>query len=117
MLATGTIHFQRQAVDSVWQMSFSIHIDRPLTPLLEELPEAVLLSLEEHLLLIAEAAEYLPPRDPRWTRMAQLDGDGLRTYVAGCCVRLHLLPHSRQVRVEQIGRVRVSLGLSAALPA
>jgi hypothetical protein len=97
-------------------MSFSIHIDRPLTPLLEELPEPVLLSLREHLGRIAEAAEYLPPKDPRWAEMAQLDGDGLRTYVAGCCVRLHLLPHHRQVRVEQIGRVRVSLGLSAALP-
>ncbi|HEX8819739.1 MAG TPA: hypothetical protein VF794_07455 [Archangium sp.] len=89
-------------------MSFSIHIDRPLTPLFEELPLPIRASLQEHLERIAEIAEYLPPQDPRWSLMAQPDGDGLRTYVAGCCVRLHVLPGSRKVVVEQIGRVRVS---------
>ncbi|HEX8438352.1 hypothetical protein [Archangium sp.] len=90
-------------------MSFAIHIDQPLTLLLEELPVQVRASLQAHLQRIAEVAEYLSPEDPRWEEMAHPDGDGLRTYVAGCCVRLHLLPGRRQVRVEQIGRVRISL--------
>ncbi|HYO55880.1 hypothetical protein [Archangium sp.] len=90
-------------------MSFAIHIDAPLAPLLEELPSPVRVSLQAHLERIAETAEFLPPEDPRWSEVAQLDGDGLRTYVAGCCVRLHLLPGSRKVVVEQIGRIRVSL--------
>ncbi len=96
-------------------MSFSIHIDQPLTPLLEELPQAVRASLEAHLQRIAETAEYLPPEDPRWEDMVQPDGDGLRTYVAGCCVRLHLLPRRRELVVEQIGRVRIRLPDSLAL--
>lgn len=90
-------------------MSFSIHIDAPLTPLLEELPIHVRSSLQEHLQTIAEAAEYLPPHDPLWRDVAQPDGDGLRMYVAGCCVRFHLLPEDRRVFVEQIGRVRIRL--------
>ena len=96
-------------------MSFAIHIDRPLTPLFEELPLSVRTSLQAHLQRMAEIAEYLPPQDPRWDEMAQPDGDGLRTYVAGCCVRLHLLPKSRQLVVEQIGRIRVSLAVAAPL--
>ncbi|HYO69364.1 MAG TPA: hypothetical protein VEU33_25135 [Archangium sp.] len=96
-------------------MSFSIHIDRPLAPLLEELPWQVRVSLEAHLQRIAETAEFLPPDDPRWEDMVQPDGDGLRTYVAGCCVRLHLLPHRHELRVEQIGRVRIRLPDSMAL--
>lgn len=96
-------------------MSFAIHIDRPLTPLFEELPLQVRTSLQAHLQRIAEIAEYLPPQDPRWEEMAQPDGDGLRTYVAGCCVRLHLLPGSRKVVVEQIGRVRVSFAGASLL--
>jgi hypothetical protein len=96
-------------------MSFSIHIDKPLAPLLQELPLPVLVSLEAHLQRIAETAEFLPPEDPRWEDMVQPDGDGLRTYVAGCCVRLHLLPHSRELVVEQIGRVRIRLPDSLAL--
>jgi hypothetical protein len=98
-------------------MPFTIRIDKPLTPLLEELPSPVRVSLQAHLQRIAEVAEYLPPADPRWMELAQRDGDGLRTYVAGCCVRLHLLPDRRQVRVEQIGRVRVSVCLPTSLPA
>jgi hypothetical protein len=47
--------------------------------------------------------------------MVQPDGDGLRTYVAGCCVRLHLLPRRRELVVEQIGRVRIRLPDSLAL--
>lgn len=90
-------------------MSFTIHIDEPLAPLLEELPLSVRVSLQAHLQRIAEVAEFLPPEDPRWDEVAQLDGDGLRTYVAGCCVRLHLLPGSRELVVEQIGRVRIRL--------
>lgn len=96
-------------------MSFSIHIDQPLAPLLEELPMQVLVSLEAHLQRIAETAEFLPPEDPRWENLVQPDGDGLRTYVAGCCVRLHLLPRSRELVVEQIGRVRIRLPDSLAL--
>ncbi len=96
-------------------MSFAIYIDRPLTPLLEELPSQVFLLLQAHLQRIAEAAEYLPPWDPRWNEVAQPDGDGLRTYVAGCCVRLHVLPDNRRVVVEQIGRVRVSFSGPASL--
>jgi len=96
-------------------MSFAIHIDRPLTPLFEELPLSVRASLQAHLQRMAEIAEYLPPQDPRWDEMAQPDGDGLRTYVAGCCVRLHLLPGSRKLVVEQIGRIRVSLAGSSLL--
>ncbi len=96
-------------------MSFAIHIDQPLTLLLEELPLPVRASLQAHLQRIAEVAEYLPPQDPRWAEMAHPDGDGLRTYVAGCCVRLHLMPRQRQVRVEQIGRVRISLAPASNL--
>lgn len=96
-------------------MSFTIHIDKHLAPLLEELPMPVLVSLEAHLQRIAETAEYLPPEDPRWEHLVQQDGDGLRTYVAGCCVRLHLLPKSHALVVEQIGRVRIRLPDSLAL--
>lgn len=96
-------------------MSFTIHIDEPLVPLLEELPHPVRVSLEAHLQRLAETAEFLPLEDPRWDEVAQPDGDGLRTYVAGCCVRLHLLPHSRRLVVEQIGRVRLRLPDSPAL--
>lgn len=96
-------------------MSFTIHIDQPLAPLMEELPLSVRASLQAHLQRIAETAEFLPPEDPRWEDMVQPDGDGLRTYVAGCCVRLHLLPRSRELVVEQIGRVRIRLPDSLAL--
>jgi hypothetical protein len=96
-------------------MSFTIHIDKPLAPLLEELPPPVRVSLQAHLQRIAETAEFLPPEDPRWNEVAQPDGDGLRTYVAGCCVRLHLLPRSRRLVVEQIGRIRVGLPAAASL--
>jgi hypothetical protein len=96
-------------------MSFTIHIDKPLAPLLAELPLPVRASLQAHLQRIAETAEFLPPEDPRWDEVAQPDGDGLRTYVAGCCVRLHLLPRSRRLVVEQIGRVRICLPDSSSL--
>jgi hypothetical protein len=96
-------------------MSFTIHINAPLAPLLEDLPLQTRASLQEHLQCIAEAAEYLPPDDPLWHEVGEPDGDGLRTYVAGCCVRLHLLPACRQVVVEQIGRVRIRLPDSLAL--
>lgn len=95
-------------------MSFSIHIDAPLAPLLEDLPLHTRASVQEYLNCIAEAAEYLPPEDPLWLEVGQRDGDGLRLYIAGCCVRLHLLPECRRVAVEQIGRVRVRL--PACLP-
>jgi len=96
-------------------MSFTIHIDQPLAPLWEELPLPVRASLQAHLQRIAETAEFLPPEDPRWEDMVQPDGDGLRTYVAGCCVRLHLLRRRRELVVEQIGRVRIRLPDSLAL--
>ncbi|QRK12201.1 hypothetical protein JQX13_20470 [Archangium violaceum] len=96
-------------------MSFSIHIDAPLNPLLEELPVHVRSSLQEQLQTIAEAAEYLPPQDPLWREVAQPDGDGLRMYVAGCCVRFHLQPENRRVFVAQIGRVRIRLPASLSL--
>ena len=96
-------------------MSFTIHIDKPLAPLLEELPPPVRASLQAHLQRIAETAEFLSPEDPRWEEMAQPDGDGLRTYVAGCCVRLHLRPKHRELVVEQIGRVRISLSSACVL--
>ncbi len=96
-------------------MSFTIHIDESLNDLLEELPLHARASLLEYLQCIAEAAEYLPPEHSFWHEVAQPDGDGLRTYVAGCCVRLHLVPDSRQVVVDQIGRVRISLPASASL--
>ncbi|HZI07345.1 MAG TPA: hypothetical protein VEZ71_25225 [Archangium sp.] len=96
-------------------MSFTIHIDQPLAPLWEELPLPVRASLQAHLQRIAETAEFLPPEDPRWEDMVQPDGDGLRTYVAGCCVRLHLLRRRRELVVEQIGRVRIRLPESLAL--
>ncbi|WNG33197.1 hypothetical protein F0U60_05900 [Archangium minus] len=86
-----------------------------LTPLMEELPTHVRASLQEQLQTIADAAEYLPPHDPLWREVAQPDGDGLRMYVAGCCVRFHLLPDDRQVLVEQIGRVRIRLPASLSL--
>jgi hypothetical protein len=96
-------------------MSFTIHIDQPLAPLMEELPLPVRASLEAHLQRIAETAEFLSPEDPRWEDLVQPDGDGLRTYVAGCCVRLHLLPNRHELVVEQIGRVRIRLPDSLAL--
>ncbi|MFY0526190.1 hypothetical protein ACN28I_24670 [Archangium gephyra] len=98
-------------------MSFTIHIEQPVAPLLEELPFPVRDSLRAHLQRIAETAEFLPPEDPRWEDLVQVqpDGDGLRTYVAGCCVRLHLLHDSRELVVEQIGRVRIRLPESLAL--
>lgn len=96
-------------------MSFTLHIDAPLAPLLEDLPLHTRVSLLEHLQCIAEAAEYLPPDDPLWLEVGQRDGDGLRLYVAGCCVRLHLLPECRRVVVEQIGRVRIRLPASLPL--
>lgn len=94
-------------------MSFDIHIQAPLAAFLEDLPAQALLCLQEHLEHIALAAELLPPEDPRWSEMVQPDGDGLRTYVAGCCIRLHVRPELRQVVVEQIGRIRLRLPASS----
>jgi hypothetical protein len=85
----------------------------PLGSLLEDLTDQARLSLQEHLQHLAEAAELLPPDDPLWNEMAQPDGDGLRTYVAGCCIRLHVRSDLRQVVVEQIGRIRLRLSSSA----
>jgi hypothetical protein len=90
-------------------VSFTIHIQAPLAALLEDLTDQARLSFLEHFEHIAEAAEYLPPDDPLWSDMAQPDGDGLRTYVAGCCVRFHVRHEERQVLVEQIGRIRLRL--------
>lgn len=115
LLALGTIFTAPRAAKSADTMSFTIHIDAPLAPLLEDLPRQMRASLQEHLQCIAEAAEYLPPDDPLWHEVGERDGDGLRTYVAGCCVRLHLLPACRRVVVEQIGRVRICLPASLSL--
>lgn len=90
-------------------MALTLHLAPTLYPFLEELPEGTRISLLAHLQRIAELAEYLPPGDARWEGMAQPDADGLRVYVAGCCIRLHVLPGQRMLAVEQIGRVRVFL--------
>lgn len=80
-----------------------------MATVLEDLTDQARLSFLEHFAHIAMAAEYLPPEDPLWSEMAQPDGDGLRTYVAGCCVRFHVQREERQVLVEQIGRIRLRL--------
>jgi hypothetical protein len=96
-------------------VSFAIHIQAPVAALLEDLTDPARLSLWEHFEHIAEAAEYLPPDDPLWRDMAQPDGDGLRTYVAGCCVRFHVLHDHRRVVLGQIGRIRIRLPQALSL--
>ena len=88
-------------------MSFAIDLPEHIRSLMEVLPRHTCATIHLMLARIAELATHWPPDDARWKQLAYDDGEGLRFYVRGCCVRLCLEPETRRVVVLGIGRVRV----------
>lgn len=88
-------------------MSFVIELPEHLRPLMEELSRRTCATIHLMLARIAELAEHWPPDDARWKQLAYHDGQALRFYVHGCCVRLCLDAEARRVVVLGLGRVRV----------
>jgi len=90
-------------------MSYAIDIPPALLVLMDELPRRTCASVHLMLARIAEAATLWGPEDPRWEQFVQRDGEGLRFYVDGCCVRVCLQPEARRLVVQEIGRVLIHL--------
>jgi hypothetical protein len=90
-------------------MPYIIDIPSLLLTLLEELPSRTCSAIYETLERIGTLAELWPQDDERWGVLARLDGQGLRFYADGCCVRVELHTEERRLVVREIGRVLVRL--------
>ena len=90
-------------------MSYALDLPAHLLSLMEALPRRTCATIHLMLARIAELAALWPPEDGRWTQFVYQDGQGMRFYVQGCCVRFCLEPEARRVVVLELGRVVVHL--------
>jgi len=93
---------------SALSMSYAIDIPASLSALMEGFPLRTRAAIYGTLERIIQHAELWGPDDERWEQLAWRDGEGLRFYADGCCVRLEFLPGKRLVLLE-IGRILVHL--------